>query len=156
MPLDSDDMLAPRFCERMAEVLDSRPEIDVLSCAARIFRDGDGDGDDYDLAGSFLRKRFGLEHRVTLADMIGEHYTIPYFATFRRAAWEAAGWYTAGTDLAEDIALYLRLGPRYPGPARIPHQVSAAGRFRVARPQQYRGLRSGLRPGLHRGRHGVR
>ncbi len=105
VPLDSDDMLAPRFCERMAEVLDSRPEIDVLSCDARVFRDGD----DYDLAGSFLRKRFGLEHRITLADMIGELYVIPYFATFRRTAWEAAGGYTAGTDLVEDIALYLRL-----------------------------------------------
>ena len=105
VPLDSDDMLAPTFCERMAEVLDSRPEIDVLSCDARVFRDGD----DYNLAGSFLRKRFGLEHRITLADMIGEHYMIPYFAAFRRAAWEAAGGYAAGTDLVEDIALYLRL-----------------------------------------------
>jgi glycosyltransferase involved in cell wall biosynthesis len=105
VPLDSDDMLAPTFCQRMAEVLDVRPEIDVLSCDARVFRDGDED----DLAGSFLRTRFGLEHRITLADMIGEHDVIPYFAAFRRAAWEASGGYAAGTDLVEDIALYLRL-----------------------------------------------
>ncbi|MHA6616954.1 glycosyltransferase family 2 protein [Pseudonocardia sp. DLS-67] len=104
VPLDSDDLLAPTFCRRMAEVLDDRPEIDVLSCDARVFRDGDDD-----LAGSFLRRRFGLEHRITLADMIGGHDVIPYFAAFRRAAWEAAGGYAAGTDLVEDIALYLRL-----------------------------------------------
>ncbi|TWF78974.1 glycosyl transferase family 2 [Pseudonocardia hierapolitana] len=103
VPLDSDDMLAPRFCERMAEVLDARPEIDVLSCDARVFREGE----DHD--GSFLRTRFGLEHRITLADMIGEHDVIPYFAAFRRAAWTAAGGYAAGTELVEDIALYLRL-----------------------------------------------
>jgi SAM-dependent methyltransferase/GT2 family glycosyltransferase len=105
VPLDSDDMLAPGFCERMAEVLGSRAEIDVLSCDARVFRDGEH----HDLAASFLRKRFGLEHRITLADMIGEHDVIPYFAAFRRAAWMAAGGYAAGTELVEDIALYLRL-----------------------------------------------
>ena len=105
VPLDSDDMLAPRFCERMAEVLDARPEIDVLSCDARVFREGE----DLDLDGSFLLKRFGLEHRITLADMIGEHDVIPYFAAFRREAWTAAGGYAAGTELVEDIALYLRL-----------------------------------------------
>jgi glycosyltransferase involved in cell wall biosynthesis len=105
VPLDSDDVLAPNFCARMAEVLDERPEIDVLSCDARVFRDGD----DHDLPGSFLRRRFGLEHRITLADMIGERYTVPYFAAFRRVAWAAGGGYTPGTDLVEDIALYLRL-----------------------------------------------
>jgi glycosyltransferase involved in cell wall biosynthesis len=105
VPLDSDDMLMPGFCRRMAEVLDSRPDIDVLSCDATVFRDGER----HDLAGSFLRKRLGLEHRLTLADMIGEHDVIPYFAAFRREAWLAAGGYGPGTDLVEDIALYLRL-----------------------------------------------
>nr|WP_158228229.1 glycosyltransferase family 2 protein [Pseudonocardia sp. MH-G8] len=105
VPLDSDDMLTPAFCRRMAEVLDSRSEIDVLSCDARVFRDGE----EHDLANSFLRKRLGLEHRLTLADMIGEHDVIPYFAVFRRDAWLAAGGYAPGTDLVEDIALYLRL-----------------------------------------------
>jgi GT2 family glycosyltransferase len=103
--LDSDDLLAPGFCERMAEVLDARPEIDVLSCDATVFREGEGHG----LDGSFLRKRLGLEHRITLADMIGEHDVIPYFAAFRREAWTAGGGYAPGTELVEDIALYLRL-----------------------------------------------
>lgn len=103
--LDSDDLLAPTFCERMAEVLQDRPEIDVLSCDAAVFREGE----DHGLEGSFLRRRFGLEHRMTLADMIGEHDVIPYFAAFRREAWAAAGGYAPGTELVEDIALYLRL-----------------------------------------------
>ncbi|GAA5110940.1 hypothetical protein GCM10023320_03250 [Pseudonocardia adelaidensis] len=105
VPLDSDDMLTPAFCRRMAEVLERKPEIDVLSCDASVFRDGET----HDLAGSFLRKRLGLEHRLTLADMIGEHDVIPYFAGFRREAWLAGGGYAPGTDLVEDIALYLRL-----------------------------------------------
>jgi glycosyltransferase involved in cell wall biosynthesis len=105
VPLDSDDILVPTFCERMAEVLDSRPEIDVLSCDAWVFRDTEG----HALAGSFLRERLGLEHRLTLADMIGRHDVIPYFAAFRREAWLAADGYAPGTDLVEDIALYLRL-----------------------------------------------
>ncbi len=105
VPLDSDDMLTPAFCRRMAEVLERRPEIDVLSCDAGVFRDGER----HDVADSFLRKRLGLEHRITLADMIGEHDVIPYFAVFRREAWLAEGGYAPGTDLVEDIALYLRL-----------------------------------------------
>jgi glycosyltransferase involved in cell wall biosynthesis len=105
VPLDSDDLLTPAFCARMAEVLDRRPEIDVLSCDAGVFRDGDPP----DLTTPFLRKRLGLEHRLTLADMIGEHDVIPYFAAFRREAWLAAGGYAPGSDLVEDIALYLRL-----------------------------------------------
>jgi glycosyltransferase involved in cell wall biosynthesis len=105
VPLDSDDLLEPTFCHRMADVLERRPEIDVLSCDANVFRDRDPQN----LAGSFLRKRYGLEHRLTLADMIGDHDVIPYFAAFRREAWMAAGGYAEGTDLVEDIALYLRL-----------------------------------------------
>ncbi|MGI5125216.1 glycosyltransferase family 2 protein [Pseudonocardia sp. CA-107938] len=105
VPLDSDDQLAPHFCRRMGEVLDARPEIDVLSCNAALFEDGQVQ----DLARSFLRRVTGLEHRLTLADLIGQHDVVPYFAAFRREAWFAAGGYAAGTDLVEDIALFLRL-----------------------------------------------
>ena len=105
VPLDSDDQLTPEFCRRMAAVLDERTEIDVLSCNAALFQDGQ----EQDLARSFLRRVTGLEHPLTLADLIGQHDVVPYFAAFRREAWFAAGGYAAGTDLVEDIALFLRL-----------------------------------------------
>lgn len=105
VPLDSDDMLMPTFCARMAQVLDARPEIDVLSCDAYLFVDGSR----LDLARTFLRHTTGLEHRLTLADLIGAHDVVPYFAAFRREAWFAGGGYAAGDDLVEDIALFLRL-----------------------------------------------
>ncbi len=34
---------------------------------------------------------------------------MPYFAVFRRAAWFAAGGYAPGTEMVEDIGLFLRL-----------------------------------------------
>ncbi|MCE0763122.1 glycosyltransferase family 2 protein [Pseudonocardia kujensis] len=105
VPLDSDDMLMPEFCRRMAEVLDARPEIDALSCDALLFQDGE----ERDMARSFLRSVTGLDHSLTLADLIGAHDVAPYFAAFRREAWFAAGGYAPGTDLVEDIALFLRL-----------------------------------------------
>lgn len=105
VPLDSDDQLTPQFCKRMAAVLDERPEIDVLSCDSSLFQDGQ----ERDLARSFLRRVTGIEHPLTLADLIGQHDVVPYFAAFRREAWFAAGGYAVGTDLVEDIALFLRL-----------------------------------------------
>lgn len=105
VPLDSDDMLTPEFCTRMAAVLDSHPHIDVLSCDSYLFVDNH----DLDLARSFLRHTTGLGHRLTLADLIGDHDVMPYFAAFRREAWFAGGGYAEGDDLVEDIALFLRL-----------------------------------------------
>ena len=105
VPLDSDDQLLPQFCGRMAEVLEERPGIDALSCDAQLFVDGSG----LNQARSFLRYQLGLEHPLTIADMVGRQDVIPYFAAFRRAAWFAAGGYAEGTDLVEDIGLFLRL-----------------------------------------------
>lgn len=106
VPLDSDDQLLPDFCRRMAEVLEQRPEIDVLSCDALIFPD---DGPDLNQVRSFLRHRTGLDHPLTVIDLIGRRDSIPYFAAFRRKAWIAAGGYAPGTRMVEDIALFLRL-----------------------------------------------
>ena len=105
VPLDSDDLLMPDFCRRMADVLDAHPEIDALSCDAYLFVDGEKQ----DMVRSFLRVTSGLERPLTLHDLIGEHDVIPYFAAFRRDSWFAAGGYAQGTDLVEDIALFLRL-----------------------------------------------
>ena len=105
VPLDSDDQLTPQFCSRMAAVLEAHPGIDALSCDAFLFIDDD----DLDWARSFLRRTVGLDHRLTLADLIGESDVVPYFAAFRRDAWFACGGYAPGDDLVEDIALFLRL-----------------------------------------------
>ena len=105
IPLDSDDQLLPTFCAMTVAVLDARPEIDVLSCDAYAFNDGDR----LDSARTFLRRRTGLERRLTVADLVGEPYSIPYIAAFRREAWFAGGGYAPGTEFVEDIALVLRL-----------------------------------------------
>jgi glycosyltransferase involved in cell wall biosynthesis len=105
VPLDSDDQLLPDFCRRMAEVLDRRPEIDALSCDAYLFVDGS----ELNQARSFLRHRVGLDHPLTVTDLVGRCDVIPYFAAVRRAAWFAAGGYAEGTELVEDIGLFLRL-----------------------------------------------
>lgn len=104
VPLDSDDELMPTFCTRMREVLDARPEIDALSCDVYQFRDGQRSR-----PGGFLRGPRGLDRRLTVSDLVGQRDTVPYFAAFRRDAWITAGGYAPGTDLVEDIALYLRL-----------------------------------------------
>jgi glycosyltransferase involved in cell wall biosynthesis len=106
VPLDSDDQLMPEFCRRMAEELDRHPEIDALSCDAYLFRNEEPD---VNLARSFLRHHTGLRYPLTTADVIGRHDVMPYFAAFRRAAWFAAGGYAPGTELVEDIGLFLRL-----------------------------------------------
>jgi Glycosyl transferase family 2 len=106
VPLDSDDQLMPEFCRRMGEVLDSRPEIDALSCDAFLFVD---DAVELNRARSFLRHRTGLEQPLTVLDIIGRHDVVPYFAVFRRAAWFAGGGYAPGTEMVEDIGLFLRL-----------------------------------------------
>jgi glycosyltransferase involved in cell wall biosynthesis len=104
VPLDSDDELMPTFCTRMRDVLDARPEIDALSCDVYQFLDGQRSR-----PGGFLRGARGLDRRLTVSDLVGQRDTAPYFAAFRREAWFAADGYAPGTDLVEDIALYLRL-----------------------------------------------
>lgn len=105
VPLCSDDLLHPEFCRRMAEVLDTRSEIDVLSCDSYLFVDGE----QRDMVRTFLRTSASMDHPLTLLDLVGRHDVVPYFAAFRREAWFAGGGYAEGTDLVEDIALFLKL-----------------------------------------------
>lgn len=105
VPLDSDDLLLPQFCARMAAVLHAHPEIDGLSCDTYLF----ARVEEPDRARTFLRSAAGVEHSLSLLDLIGTHDVAPYFGAFRREAWFAVGGFTEGSDLVEDISLLLRL-----------------------------------------------
>ena len=106
VPLDSDDMLMPDFCQRMATILDGRSEIDVLSCDAHLFDDG-GAGT---LARSFLRRTTGLEHRLTLARPDRRARCGSVLRRVPPGGLVRRRWLRPRTDLVEDIALFLRLG----------------------------------------------
>ena len=107
--LDSDDQLLPDFCRRTLEILESRPEIDVLCCDARLYVE----------AGGYLRSRTHIQNlgvrwqpdvnaQWTLSDMFRGAY--PYYtAAIRQAAWHDVGGMRTGVEKVEDVDLMVRL-----------------------------------------------
>ncbi len=135
--------LTPQLCGRMAAVLEAHPGIDALSCDAFLFIDSE----DLDWARSFLRRTVGLDHRLTLADLIGESDVVPCFAAFRRDAWFACGGYAPGDDLVEEQShSSCAWSPQVTDVRVLPgaaHPLPHAPRLVIPGPgRQHRGLRA--------------
>jgi glycosyltransferase involved in cell wall biosynthesis len=106
LPLCSDDMLVPSTCERFVDVLDARPEIDVVSSDAYLY---DEQRRCY-LPQSWLRfadaPAADPDHRVGLLEVVGGR-DVYYGSAFRREVWDAEGGYADGN--ASDLGLWLRV-----------------------------------------------
>lgn len=109
VPLCSDDLVAPEYCERMLGAFERLPHADAISPDAEMFRDEDG----HVLSETFVEHSGVPRRRVPrgdlqLADIMRQQF-LYYGAAFRREAWTALGGHNAGTALVEDLDLWLRL-----------------------------------------------
>lgn len=107
--LDSDDAVAPRFCERVRSLVAADPGIDGISCNAVMFRDLDGDGELEDFFTSTGRRTMPDPSRaVTFGEVLADGAP-PYVGLIRRAVWDDLGGYECPADLEPDVILWLRL-----------------------------------------------
>lgn len=106
--LDSDDIMQPRFCQRMVGILDNHPEIDAVGADSHIFFDGGHRRfrSHFQSLGYWRPPR--LDRRLTLADVLGG-YQPSDGAVVRKHAWDAVGGCSPGVRKVEDLSLYLRL-----------------------------------------------
>lgn len=106
--LDSDDLLAPDFCERIGSVLDADPGVAAVGCDAQLFSDPDDGLTRQSYFESVGRKRTP-GGSLTVADMMSDG--VPYYGgVIRRDAWFAAEGYDPQLENVEpDIVLWLRL-----------------------------------------------
>ena len=106
--LNSDDRVLPGFCERLGGVLDSRPEVDAVTCDAWFFSATTGER----LPRSYRENagaRMPDERRVlTLPELI--EAPCPYYtAAVRRAVWEAHGRIDDEYATVGDLLVFVRI-----------------------------------------------
>ncbi|MEJ8278300.1 glycosyltransferase family 2 protein [Pseudonocardia spirodelae] len=105
--LNSDDLLHPRWAERLGGVLDARPEVTAVSCDAWRFDDVTG----LPLPGSYDEvwgaARSGPDTALTLADLV-ERMCPYYTAAVRREAWPFTGLHQRDA-VVTDMVVFLRL-----------------------------------------------
>ncbi|MEV3902895.1 glycosyltransferase family 2 protein [Mycobacterium sp. NPDC050551] len=107
--LDSDDALAPRFCERSRSLVVADPGIDGIGCNAVMFRDLDSDGELEDFFTSTGRRtRPDPSRAVTFSELLAEGAP-PYVGLIRREVWDDLGGYECPADIEPDVILWLRL-----------------------------------------------
>lgn len=107
--LNSDDELLPHYCARMAEIVASRPEIDVVAPDSLLYQEAGG----FDSARTHQRSleidwHPDVDTPWGLRDMFRGAYP-HYGATVRREAWDAVGGFRMDVHKVEDIDLWLRL-----------------------------------------------
>ncbi|WP_133251968.1 glycosyltransferase family 2 protein [Actinomycetospora cinnamomea] len=128
VPLCSDDLVAPEYCERMLDAFERQPHADAISPDAQIFRDEDG----HVMSETFV-EHSGVARRsvprgdLRLSDIMRQQF-LYYGAAFRREAWAALGGHNAGSRLVEDLDLWLRLVSDGYAVRAIPDVL---GRFRL-------------------------
>ncbi|MGA5463071.1 glycosyltransferase family 2 protein [Mycobacterium sp. NPDC050041] len=107
--LDSDDAVAPRFCERARSLVAADPGIDGIGCNAVMFRDLDDGGELEDFFTSTGRRTTPDPSRtVTFSEVLAEGAP-PYVGLIRREVWDDLGGYECPADLEPDVILWLRL-----------------------------------------------
>ena len=109
VPLCSDDLVLPDFCERMAAAADANPAVHALSPDAQVF-----DETDRQVRALTFVELSGVLRRsvprgdLTLADLMNQQF-LYYGSAFRRDAWQALGGHHSDTPRVEDLDLWLRL-----------------------------------------------
>jgi GT2 family glycosyltransferase len=106
--LDSDDLLSPRYCERMVALFAEHPEVDAFGPDSVTFVHGGHRRFRTHLQRLGYWRRPRVEHRLTLADVLGG-YQPSDGAAVRRTAWDAIGGYGGTVRKVEDLSTYLRL-----------------------------------------------
>lgn len=102
--LDGDDLLRPRYLERMVAALDGDPEARIVTCDARIF--GAVSSESY--CASAMQRGHGTA-RGTLAEVLDRRFKIYIGSAFRRVDWERVGGFDETMTHCEDFDLWLRL-----------------------------------------------
>jgi glycosyltransferase involved in cell wall biosynthesis len=107
--LDSDDLVAPHFCETIARLVDAEPDVDAVGSDAEIFVHPD-DG----TPPSTYFRSIGFTGKpdpttgLTLTQVLGG--CVPFYTgAIRREAWVASGGYEQPGDIEQDVVLWLRL-----------------------------------------------
>lgn len=90
--LDADDLLAPTYLERMAGLLDERPEVDFVTCDLQ----------------TFGRASYRWSPPpCTVVEMLVHHGGLHASSMFRREVWESAGGFYEGLAGYEDFDFWL-------------------------------------------------
>jgi glycosyltransferase involved in cell wall biosynthesis len=102
--LDGDDLLRPRYLERMVAALDADPAARLVTCDGRNF----GAVPKESFCASPMQRGHG-EVRGTLAEVLDRRFAIYIGSAFRRADWERAGGFDETMTHCEDIDIWVRL-----------------------------------------------
>ena len=102
--LDGDDLLRPRYLERMVAALDADHDARLVTCNARMF-------------GTLPKERFcatpmqraGGDITGTLGDLLARAFNVYIGSAFRRADWERVGGFDQTMTHCEDFDFWVRL-----------------------------------------------
>jgi glycosyltransferase involved in cell wall biosynthesis len=102
--LDGDDLLRPRYLERMVVALDSDPQASFVTCDARIF----GTVREARFCASAMQRGRGTV-TGTLADVLSRRFAVYIGSLFRRTDWERVGGFDETMTHCEDFDFWVRL-----------------------------------------------
>lgn len=102
--LDGDDLLRPRYLERMVAALDAEAEARLVTCDARNF----GAVPKASFCGSAMQRGHGRV-RGTLAEMLDRRFAVYIGSSFRRTDWERVGGFDETMTHCEDFDFWVRL-----------------------------------------------
>lgn len=102
--LDGDDLLRPRYLERIGALLEADPDARLATCNARVF-------------GAIAHETLVAQHRQgsgdgvhgSLADVLDRSFNVYIGSTFRRADFDAVGGFDEAMSHAEDFDFWVRL-----------------------------------------------
>ena len=102
--LDGDDLLRPRYLERMVAALDAEPDARLVTCDGRNF----GAVPRESFCASPMQRGHGRV-RGTLAEVLDRRFAVYIGSAFRRADWERAGGFDETMTHCEDFDFWVRL-----------------------------------------------
>lgn len=107
--IDSDDVLEPTFCERMAAVIEADPAVHAVGCDIMLFTDFDVLPPEQYFHSVGRTTVPDSSETVSLANMLDEGVP-PYIGAIRRDMWTAHSLYDPhGADVEPDVEMWLSL-----------------------------------------------
>jgi glycosyltransferase involved in cell wall biosynthesis len=102
--LDGDDLLRPRYFERIVAALDAEPDARLVTCDGRNF----GAVAKESFCASAMQRGHGRV-RGTLADVLDRRFAVYIGSAFRRADWQRIGGFDETMTHCEDFDFWVRL-----------------------------------------------
>jgi glycosyltransferase involved in cell wall biosynthesis len=102
--LDGDDLLRPRYLERMVAALDAEPEARLVTCDARNF----GAVPQESFCASAMQRGHG-RMRGTLGQVLDRSFAVYIGSSFRRSDWERVSGFDESMAHCEDFDFWVRL-----------------------------------------------